>query len=228
MQEISFTPYDFNIECTLKIGNSAIIPMYEDLTNELLYIMHPLGNRERINKWMEKAKIEIIDYKKFEHNYSPLDEIVIDAFWYIVNQVTKTEDPLKMRYFKNILYHVLKNRESNLEEIKSFVDIILNYSILHFEVLRLIDGILDFFYFMKTPPINILPETLAKCIEYATPELRKEYEKIEQIWKDLLKLKLRKEASLHMWMTANKFAWMSLTSELGKKFLKIAVIQSSL
>lgn len=221
MQESKFPPLGSTIECTLVIKGFVAIPIYEDLLYALLYLMIPEENEKRIRKWMEKAKIEIINYNEFEHFYSPPDEIVLDVFWYVVNKLVNIEEPLKIRYLKNILYSVLKNRNSNLDEVKSFVDIISNYSILHLRVLWSVDGLLDYIIKMRIPTINTIPETLAKCIDYAIPDLKGEYEKLKQIWNDLFETGLRKDANLHMWMTDKKFAWMSLTSDYGKKFLRL-------
>lgn len=227
MKDTNFPPLGSAIECTLKIKDLAEIPMYEELTDELLLMVND-ENETGIRKLMEIAKIEVINYDEEQHIYHLEDEIVIDAFWYIVKQVSKTDNPKKVRYLKNILYYVQNNRDCDLNKIKSFIDIIMKYSVLHFEVLWFLDGIFDYVHFKKRPLINTIPETLAECIDYAIPELQNEYDTKKQIWRDLLETGLRKEANLYMWMSTNIFVFMSLTSSLGKEFLEVVVKHSKI
>lgn len=97
----------------------------------------------------------------------------------------------------------------------------MNYSILHLRILRLIDGVFDYYFVMKAPLTNTLPETMARCVEHGIEELQGNNEKMLQKWNDLLEMGLRKEASINMWMTYNKVAWMSFLTMLGKEFINL-------
>ncbi len=226
MKDTKFSLLGSDIRCALKIKNLAEIPMYEELTEELLFLMDNQENERRIRKLFDIAKIEIINYDEDQHLFQIEDEIVIDIFWCIINQVKKTEEPKKVRYLKNILYYVQNNRGCDLGKMKSFVDLVMNYSILHFEVLWSIDGFLDYAIFKGIPLTNALPETLAECLVYTVSELWNEYDKRKQIWSDLLEAGLRKDIRLHMRIDSTRFGERSYTSRLGKEFLEVAVNHS--
>lgn len=221
MSDMNFPPLGSTVECALKIKYLAEIPMYEDLTYALLDLMIDDENEERIRNWMKRAGIEIINYDEARHKFKATNEIVLDVFWYSVNKIVKTEEAYKLAYFRNIFLNTVRNEYENLEQIKSYIDIVSKYSHNHLRVLKLLNGMMDYYYrAMNIQPTNTIPSTIAKSIELGVDELRGQYSKCIKIWNDLFELGLRKESSLHRWMTVNMFVYMSLVSDYGKEFLR--------
>lgn len=213
---------------TLIIKNRVSVPMHENLCTEFDSLKDSEEQKQKIHKWLYISNIEVKEEFNSDHSNNPHHEELLQLFRYFIKKVADAEHPLKIRYYKNLFTEYLNGQEEDIDLIKQFAEIISEYSILHFKVLRLINGILDYCYYLRLPGTNIIPETLAKCFSLTIPELSNEYDLRKQIWDELQKLELRKEADLHMWMTVNKFVWMDLTSDLGKRFLNMAVLKSTL
>ena len=207
-------------KCTLKFNDIVYIPMHEEMTAKLFVLMADQEKQNKIREWLTITEIKLIYYNEVRHIFKPSNEVLLDAFWYIVNKVVTAKEEYKLTLYKNLILNVQRIKADNLEEIKSFINIIEHYSHSHIKVLKLVDGIMDYIISIRIPTTNTIPATLAHCIEYVIVELSQQHEACIQIWKDLLELGLRKEYRLHRWMTEKMFVKMSLTSDSGKTFLR--------
>ena len=220
MSHTNLPTLESTTKCTLKFNDISYIPMDEKKTVKLFSLLADREKQFKIRKWLNTAEIKIIHFNNTRHIFKTSDEILLNAFWSIINKVVNTKDEYKLTLYRNLLLNIQRNKTDNWEEIELYIQLIEDYSKSHIEVLQLINkGILDYLYYMNIPPTNTIPSKLAECIEYAIPELARKYEMIQQIWNDLLETGLRKEANLYMWMSDRRFVCMFLTTDLGKKFL---------
>jgi hypothetical protein len=190
------------------------------MTANIFSLLACTEKQKKIRTWLNIAGIKLIHFDKERHIFKTSNEVVIDAFWYIINKVISAKQNYQLVLYKNIILNTQRTKNNNIEEIKSFVDIVSDYSQNHINVLKLIDGIMDYFVSIGTTESNSIPPTIENCIECAIVELSKHNIEIQQIWEDLFQLGLRKESSLHRWMTVKMFVYMSLVTEQGKTFLK--------
>lgn len=220
MANTNLLPLGSTTKCTLKFNDISYIPIHAKMTAKLFSLLADQEKQNKIRKWMATAGIKLIHYNDARHIFKPSHEVLIDAFWYILNKVVNTKEEYQLAFYKNLILNVQKSKDKNLEEVKSFIDIVSNYSHNHIKVLGFIDSIVDYVLSIGIPLTNTAPLTIGQCIEYAVADLAGQNEEYTQIWKDLLELGLMKDSDLRRWMTTKMFFHMSLTTDSGKTFLR--------
>lgn len=197
------------------------IPVLGSAATELfgLIITPPIDQRR--NEWMNQVadKLKELEQKsKIDFNALKHNQQFIDVILHASSLAIKTSEQEKILALKNAVINTALDEQPNSTKIQVFLNLIDNFTIWHIKILHFFDDPKEWFAKAQQTPPNLMIGSMHRVLIEAYPELKKESELLNLIWRDLHNAGLHNSSELKATMSGDSVL-SRRTSKLGKEFL---------
>lgn len=222
MKEINKLTVKDGLHTAIKAGLSAI-PVLGSAASEVfsLVVASPLEKRrtewmndvaESLKKLEEAGRVDFSDLMK--------NEQFIDVIIHASSLAVKNSDQEKLQALRNAVMNTALEVATDKTKSQIFLNLIDQFTVWHLKVLVFINDPKKWFDKAGKKPPNLMMGSLASVLQAAYPELMKERELADLIWKDLHDAGLHRSSELSTLMSGNE-TLASRTTRFGKEFLSL-------